>query len=525
MIPVTGTETLGEFVERNLVDRPGKPALIYDGKVFTYGESCGRALKLANALYRRGLRRQHRLAILAQNSHAYVEAYAACEVAGYIAAAVNYRLAPAEILYILKDSQPTALLFDTEYAEIVAALRPQLPEIRRYIAIGADKPDWAEAYEAVLDDAPAEMPPIRSRADDIAYIIYTSGTTGRPKGAMLDHRGQVGFIQIQAVELETKPDDRIFLVMPFYHIGAKCNQLAYSSRGATVVLHRNYDIRAVASAIETEKCTAAHLAPIMVQDLLSLPDLKSFDHSSLRLVQYASGPMSVAQLKRALAAYGPIFMQIYGMTETGLGTVLYAHEHVLGGTPEQTRRLASAGQVPLGYKVRVVRDDGGDCAPEELGEVLISGPGLMRGYWNNHPATLAAIEDGWMHTGDVGTFDKDRFLYVLDRKKDMIISGGENIYPREVEEAIYAHPAVAEVAVVGVPDERWGEAVKAFVVLKAGGAATEAEIVEHCRTLIASYKKPKSVDFIDALPRLPNKKIDKKQLRAPFWSGRERNVN
>jgi acyl-CoA synthetase (AMP-forming)/AMP-acid ligase II len=521
----TGTETLGEFVERNLMDRADKPALIYQGRTFTYGEQCGRALRLANALYRRGLRRQHRVAILAQNSNAYIETYAASEVAGYITVAVNYRLSPAEILYILKDSQPAALIFDSEYGAVVDGLRAQLPEIRHYIAIGEGAPDWAEDYERVLADAPADMPPIRAKPDDIAFIIYTSGTTGRPKGAMLDHRGQVGFIHIQAVELHTSPDDRIFLVMPFYHIGAKCNQLAYSSRGATVILHRAYDIRAVAKSLQDDRATAAHLAPIMVQDLLDLPDLKSYDHSALKNVQYASGPMSVAQLKRALAAYGPIFLQIYGMTETGLGTVLYPHEHVLDGTPEQRRRLGSAGQVPLGYKVRVVRDDGTECAPEERGEILIKGPGLMRGYWNNHPATIAAVEDGWMHTGDVGLFDEDRFLYVLDRKKDMILSGGENIYPREVEEAIYAHPAVAEVAVIGVPDDRWGEAVKAVVALKPGSKASEADIIDHCRTLIASYKKPKSVDFVDALPRLPNKKIDKKVLRNPYWEGRGRNVN
>jgi acyl-CoA synthetase (AMP-forming)/AMP-acid ligase II len=313
--------------------------------------------------------------------------------------------------------------------------------------------------------------------------------------------------------------------MPFYHIGAKCNQLVYSLRGATVILHRSYDIHAVARSIERDRPNVAHLAPIMVQDLLNLPDRDTYDHASLKLVQYASGPMPVAQLKRAIAAYGRIFLQIYGMTETGSGTVLYPHDHVPEGTPTQVRRLSSAGQVSLGYQIRVVRPDGSECAPEELGEILISGPGLMRGYWNNHPASHAALEDGWMHTGDMGLFDADRFLYVLDRKKDMILSGGENIYPREVEEALYSHPAVAEAAVIGVPDARWGEAVKAFVVLKAGQRAAEAELIEHCRTQIASYKKPKSVDFIEALPRLPNKKIDKKQLRAPFWQGRDRQVN
>ncbi len=217
--------------------------------------------------------------------------------------------------------------------------------------------------------------------------------------------------------------------------------------------------------------------------------------------------------------FGPILVQIYGMTETGLGTILQPHQHVLDGPAEWTKRLGSAGQEALGYKVRVVRPDGSDCDVDEQGEILIKGPGVMVGYWNNHPATFAALEDGWMRSGDIGAFDKDRFLFVLDRKKDMILSGGENIYPREVEEALFHHPAVKEVAVIGIPDDRWGESVKAFVVAAPGLSVTEADLIEHCRGYIASYKKPKSVVFIDTLPRLPNKKIDKKQLRAPFWKG------
>lgn len=522
-IPILGS--LGEFVERNARDHASKPALIYQNRTFSHAEYRDRIYRLANALYARGLRRQHRVGVLAQNSPAHLEAYGACEVAGFISASVNYRLAAPEIAYILKDSAPSVLIFDAEYADVVAQIRQQLTELKHYIVIGESPLDWADAYEAVLANATADPPLIRARPDDIAFLIYTSGTTGRPKGAMLDHKGQVDFIRVEAIEMQARQTDRILVVMPFYHIGAKCSQLTYSMGGGAVILHRSYDIREVAASIERDRATVTHLAPIMVQDLLNLPDLTKFDHSSLRLVIYASGPMAVAQLQRALAAYGQIFVQVYGMTETGLGTVLHAHQHVLNGTPEQTKHLSSAGQAAHGYQIRVVRPDGTDCEPEELGEILIIGPGVMRGYWNNHPASFETLEDGWMHTGDIGTLDKDYFLYVLDRKKDMIISGGENIYPREVEEAIYHHPGVLEVAVIGIPDQRWGEAVKAFVVLKPGANVTETEIVEHCRTLIASYKKPKRVIFIDALPRLPNKKIDKKLLRTADWEGYDRQVN
>jgi acyl-CoA synthetase (AMP-forming)/AMP-acid ligase II len=508
--------TLGDVIERNAMLVGGKAAVIYQDRPTTYREFRDRARAIAIRLHQRGIRRQDRVAILAMNSMAYVEFYAACELAGFVAVPINYRLAAPEIMHIVADSAPSALFFDAEYAAIAAQIRNDAG-LKLLVCIGdKDRPDWAEAFEILA--APTNEPlPIRSKPDDIAYIVYTSGTTGRPKGAVLDHTGQVGFIEAQTLEILIRPDDRMLLCMPFYHIGAKCNQLGAQMRGATVVLHRSYDVRAVAETIDRERITVAHLAPVMVQDLLALPDLKSFDHSTLKVVQYASGPMAVAALRRAIEIYGPIFLQVYGMTEAGGVSVLHCHEHVLDGTPEQTRRLGSAGQPAWRCNVRIAHDDGTPCKPGELGEVLVRTRGLLRRYWNNDRETAAALRDGWLHTGDVGTLDEDGFLYVLDRKKDMIVSGGENIYPREVEECLYQHPAVAEAAVIGVPDERWGEAVKAFIVLNSASAPSGDDIIEHCRALIASYKKPKSVEFVSELPRLPNKKIDKKQLRARFW--------
>jgi acyl-CoA synthetase (AMP-forming)/AMP-acid ligase II len=521
----SGVETLGDMVEINAAKSASRISLVYGGRSYSYGEQRSRIHRLCNALYDMGVRRQHRVAILAQNSNAYVEVYAAGEVSGFITVAINYRLAPSEIEYIIKDSAPNVLIFDEEYAAIASDMRGKFPDIRHTVMIGSGEAAGARNYEALLASTADHPPKLRSRPTDVAYLIYTSGTTGRPKGAMLGHAGQLGFIQMQSTEMSARPTETMLLVMPFYHIGAKCNYLMSSYVGGRVILHRSYDIAAVAADIEREKVNVIHLAPVMVKDLLDLPGFDKRRYSSLRLMQYASGPMAVAQLRRAIAAFGPILAQIYGMTETGLGTILHPHQHVLDGDAEWVRRLGSAGQEALGYRIRVVRPDGSDCDVEEQGEIWVKGPGVMLGYWNNHPASLDAIEDGWMKSGDIGAFDKDRFLFVLDRKKDMILSGGENIYPREVEEALYAHPAVAEAAVIGVPDARWGESVKAFVVTAPGMAATETDLIEHCRKHIASYKKPKSVEFVGELPRLPNKKIDKKQLRAPYWEGQTRQVN
>jgi acyl-CoA synthetase (AMP-forming)/AMP-acid ligase II len=521
----SGVETLGDIVEVGAAKFRTRTALVYNGHAFSFGEQRSRIYRLANALHDMGVRRQHRVAILAQNSNAYVEVYAAGEVSGFITVAINYRLTAAEIEYIVKDSAPSVLIFDAEYAAIVQDIGGKHPDIRHFIVVGQGALDGAENYEALLAKSSDHTPKNRSRPTDIAYLIYTSGTTGRPKGAMLDHAGQLGFIQMQAIEMSLRSTDTMLLVMPFYHIGAKCNYLMTSFVGANAILHRSYDIRAISADIRQHKVTTVHLAPVMVKDLLDLPGFDKSHYASLRLIQYASGPMAVAQLRQAIAAFGPILTQIYGMTESGLGTILHSHQHILDGPPEWVRRLGSAGQEALGYRIRVVRPDGSDCEPEEQGEIWVKGPGVMAGYWNNHPATLDAIEDGWMKSGDIGAFDKDRFLFVLDRKKDMILSGGENIYPREVEEVLYAHPAVAEAAVIGVPDSRWGESVKAFVVVAADHKVAEGDLIEHCRRHIASYKKPKSIEFVSALPRLPNKKIDKKQLRAPYWDGRTRQVN
>lgn len=514
--------TLRDVFCRNLALYPDRPAYIFENKAVSHSDFAERVFRLANCLADLGLRRQDRVAILAQNSPEYLEAYAACETAGYVLVPINYRLSAPEVDYIVKDAQPKVVLYEAEYAGIIEELRFGNPDISEFLCI---RGEGSQPFEALMSAAPSDLPRTQPAPDDLAYLIYTSGTTGRPKGAMHDHRGQVSFSQIMASELGILPTDRMVLVMPFYHIGAKCNHLGCSYRGAPIVLMRSYEIDALSEQIERHRVTLAHLAPLMVQDLVALQKKAPRNHSSLRLVEYASGPLAVGPLREAIEIYGQIFMQIYGMTETGMGTVLHAHYHCIDGTEEEVARLASAGQPALGFAIKIVDDNGIDVQAGSIGEILISGPSLMRGYWNNLQATKGALKDGWMRSGDVGSVDREGFLTILDRKKDMIISGGENIYPREVEEALYLHPTVSEVAVIGVPDDRWGESVMAFVVLKAGSATEESDLIEHCRAHIASYKKPKSIQYLDALPRLPNKKIDKKVLREPFWEGRKRKVN
>jgi acyl-CoA synthetase (AMP-forming)/AMP-acid ligase II len=515
---------LGDVIERNARYFPGKTAVVFEERRVSFAEFAARARKFANALGSGGLQRQARFAILAQNCLEYFEAVGAAELAGFIAVTLNWRLSPLELAQIVADATPTVLVFEAQFRAQAESLRQQGGSIERFIVIGAAT-DWAESYEEVVVAAPDAPPLTRPHPEDGVYLIYTSGTTGRPKGVLLSHRAILTAAIGISWETGMRPTDRMLIVMPLFHIGGKINHLANMAIGATIFLHRAFDPTAVLRCIEAERITSAHFAPVMVRSLLDHPELARFRKDSLRSIQYASAPMSVAQLREAMAAFGPIFTQVYGMTECVVGTILHAHEHRPDGTAAEARRLASAGQPFFDHAIRVVRPDGSDCAYEEIGDVLIRGPSLMRGYWNNSAATIESLRDGWMHTGDVGFFDSECFLFIVDRKKDMIVSGGENIYSREVEEALLTHPAVLQAAAIGVPDSHWGESVKACIVLRPGCAASEDELIQHCRNLIASYKKPRSIDFLEALPRLFNGKTDKKQLRARYWQGEGRQVS
>ena len=513
--------TIGDLYRRNARHNPNGIAVVHGDRKVTHADMLARVERAARRLTAQRLHNQDRFAILSKNSLEYLGLYGAAESTGFIAVAINYRLAPEEMAYIVNDSAPKILFFEQEFIGVVEQFKDKIAREIQFVCIG-DPPSWAVAYESLALVEAASVP---SASDtDLAYLIYTSGTSGRPKGAMLDQKGQLEFGRVVAEETALREQDISFIVMPLYHVGAKCNQLAALFRGCTLVMLREYNARLVAEALQTEKVTTAHLAPLMVNDLINLATAEAFDHSRLRLVQYASGPMPVAQLRKAVALYGQIFMQIYGMTEAGSITCLYPHHHILEGPEEWVRRLASAGIAPPSAAIKIVDDNGDPCATGVQGEVIAYTPSLLRGYWNNSVATSDSLDRGWLKTGDIGWCDEDGYLFIVDRKKEVIISGGENIYPREVEEALHFHPEVEEVAVIGVPDEKWGEAVKAFAVTVANRTVSEEDLIAFCKTRIASYKKPKSIEFVARLPRLANQKIDKKVLREPYWRSRSRNV-
>jgi long-chain acyl-CoA synthetase len=479
---------LGDIPRRNARRFPRKPA--FAG--YTWAEVDARVNRLANAL---DVAPGERVAILAENDHRYLETYWALSKRGAIAVPLNYRLLEDELARLVAHAEVSGMFVGPGYRGMSGWT----------IAFGDD-------YEALLERSSTEPPSGGPGADDPFAIMYTSGTTGLPKGAVVTHGNLESNVYNQAIADKADPGDVNLTVTPLYHMGALFRATTYTALGCSNPILERFEPAGVLAAIERERATTCLLVPTMLRMVLDDPSFGEHDLSSLRLVFYGGGPMPPPVLRRAIDAIGCGFTQGYGLTETIEATFLVADDHALDGEPARERRLASAGREAVNAEVRVVDADGRDLPPGEIGEILIRSPSVIREYWRAPELTAQTIVDGWFHTGDAGYRDEDGYLFVVDRIKDVIISGGENVYPKDVEEVLYAHPAVAEVAVIGTPDETWGEVVTAVVVPR-GPVEAEA-LIEHCRTRLAGYKRPRAVRFTDALPRNPSGKILKRELRA-----------
>ncbi len=482
---------------------------------YTWEEFDLRTDALARGLASLGVLRGDRVAVLMLNCHRYLELYYACARMGAAIVPLNIRLARPEIVFILNDSESKVLIVDKTFAPYATG-RDTIPTVENnYDDVVSKGSHMQESVDQAMED------------DDLAGLFYTGGTTGRAKGVMLSHKNVMSNAMNALVAIGFTGQDRWLHAAPMFHLADLCATFGLSMLGACHIFIPVFNPEHVLKVIQNEKVTITVLVPTMINAVLNHPDVDTYDLSSLRRLLYGASPVPVELLKQGLQKWGQIFMQGYGMTETApLLTMLDPADHILEGTPEQTRRLSSCGKELLGVEVRVVNSDGEDVHPGEIGEVIALGPNVMLGYWRMPEATAAAIVDGWMHTGDLATIDEENYIYIVDRAKDMIISGGENIYSVEVENALYTHPAVLEVAVIGIPDDTWGETVLAVVVCKPGMQVTSDELIAHTRTLIAGYKVPRSIEFSqDALPKSGAGKILKRDLRDKYWAGKSRNVN
>ncbi|MFC3077496.1 long-chain-fatty-acid--CoA ligase [Phenylobacterium terrae] len=506
--------------------RPRAPSTTFGGRSRTWGETRDRVARLAQALHGLGVGRGDRVAILALNSDRYSEFLLAVWWAGAVVVPMNIRWTPAENAYSLNDSGTRVLFVDQAFAGQVAAIREACPDLQRLVWLDdAAPPEDMQAYEALIGGHdPA--PDVEAGGEDLAGLYYTGGTTGFPKGVMIPHRALWYNNLVCTKVLEVGADDVVLHAAPMFHMADSCLGGSAFMVGAAHAYVPRFEPEAVMAQIEAQGATHTVIVPTMVAMLLQHPAFATERLKSLQVIGYGGSTISRGVLAEALEKLPHVrFVQVYGQTEMApVVTALPPDCHVLEGP--LTGRLASAGRPAPGCEVRIVGPDGADVAPGQVGEVIARGPGMMHGYWNSPDQTAAAIRDGWVHTGDGAWQDEDGFVYIVDRLKDMIVTGGENVFTAEVESALSTHPAVAQVAVIGIPDEAWGEAVHAVVVLRPGQTAQAQELIAHCAPLIANYKRPRSITFRDEpLPLSGAGKVLKRELRAPFWEGRERRVN
>ena len=516
--------TIGAFTEHWARETPGRTALVFGDARVPYAALHEQVLRCVAALRAAGIGPGDRVGHMGLNHPDYVVLMQAAARVGAVLAPVNWRLVATEVAWILQDAGIRLLLADSAFLPVIEAAAGETG-IERILLTDAARdgePDFAHWVAAHEPDPVA----VAAAPDDVVLQLYTSGTTGFPKGALLTHRSLLGTIEKGALTGEDwsrwDEDDVALVAMPLFHIGGTGWALHALEAGATAVILARPDIEAIIETIEAERVTKAFAVPAVLNMIIHHPRAKTADLSSMTELLYGASPIPLEVLKGAMATFANArFIQCYGATETS-GTVVYLppSDHDVAGN----RRMRGCGKPFPGNEVRIVDAELRGLPPGEVGEIAVKSVSVMKGYHNNPEATAKAIRDGWYLTGDAGWMDEDGYLTIQDRVKDMIVSGAENIYPAEVENALAAHPAVRDSAVIGVPDAKWGEAVKAIVVLKEGASATAEDLIAHCRRHIAGYKCPKSVDFVSELPRNPSGKILKKELRKPYWEGRERQV-
>lgn len=508
---------IGDILRRDARLFARKAGIIEGEKTFTFGELNGRANMLANGLMSLGLKKGDRVAFMGNNCHEFVEYYFGLAKAGLVAVPVNARFSAEEAAHLVNHSESIAFIHTAELEATATKMRKDTPGVRLMISTG-EGAAGVYSYESVLSEASDIEPQAEVAADDVALIMYTSGASGLPKGVITTFGNIMANTNTMCLETRVVPEDVNLLVMPLYHSGGYWPTLTFAYRGATNILMSHFDVEEVLSAIEKHRITFLNLVPTMLLRIVSHPGLSFYNLESLRLIMYAGAPIPLKQLKRAMGILGPHrFYNSLGCTEASGNLISFpTTDHALDGP--MAAKLGSVGKDAMGVEISIVDEQGNEIAPGQTGEIIGRGANIAKGYLKMPEETEQVFRNGWLHTGDLGYRDEDGYVFVVDRKKDIIISGGENVASREVEEVLHQHPAVREATVIGVPDEEWGEAVKAVVALQPdlAGTVTEAELIDFCKARLAGYKKPRSVDFVAELPKNAAGKIDKAGLKRLY---------
>jgi len=513
-----------------------RPALLWEGAWETYGAFAGRVSRLARGLRDSGVSPGSRVAVLLPNGRPFLDLYFAAPLAGAVLVPMNVRLSPGETAAVLDDAEPELFIAGTRYAGTALAAREAAPRAPRIVwvpepefpQLPGEGTAWDERLLSDREGLPLEGS-VEEREDDTAQLYYTSGTTGRPKGVILTHRNVCFHALMAVAELGLDDGDTWLHAAPMFHLADAWACFALTWVGGKHVMAPVFEAGAVLDALQEGEITCTNLIPTMLNALVNHPGAGAREYPSLRKILSGGAPISPELVRRIMDVFRCDYIQTYGLTETSPYLTLSKLKAHLRSIPEEDRfrYKASTGRPLVGVELRVVDEDGSQVPAdgEAVGEIVVRGPSVTPGYWKRPEETARAFREGWFHTSDLAVVDDEGYLNIVDRLKDVIVTGGELVYSIEVEHVLQDHPDVLESAVIAVPDERWGEAVKAVVVLREGREPSAESLIASCRERLARYKAPKSVDFAGALPRTGSGKIDKKRLREPFWRGRDRRVN
>ena len=508
--------TYADIIYRNALLRGKKEAFVYGEKRVSFSEYNERVNRLVHALQSKGLKKGDGIGVLSWNCLECTDVTGAAMKGGFVVSPLNPRMGPDELDYLINYSEVKVLFVGPELAEVVKELKGRLENVAHYIAI--EKPAQAMIfYEDFVSAFPIHEPDVDVKEDDPFIIFYTSGTTGMPRGAVYTHVRKMEEARNKCIMVGLKPHHKHIMILPLFHIGGWSHFWAFFYVGASnvIVAERSFDPEKTLQLLHNENASDIHIVPTHLVGFLGVPKVADYRFEHLERMWYAASPMPVELLRKGIATFGEVFAQGYGQSESGPDISILTKEahRVLDKPREQQKVLSSCGQPCIGVHVRILDENNKDLEMGQVGEISVQSKAIMVGYWNKPEDTARTIVDGWLHTGDMGYFDEDGFIYIVDRKKDMIITGGENVFPREVEEILYRHPAISEAAVIGVPDEKWVERVHAVITLKEGEAATEKEVKKFCKQHLAGYKVPKSIEFVEDLPKNPQGKILKRNLR------------
>lgn len=520
-------KTMSDFYDYICLHYRHRPALICDQTRYSFGDIELNGRKLANAISELGIRAGDNIAVLMPNCPEIVFIDYACSKLGIITTPLAAYLKADDILYILQDTQAKTVIYHESFQECITEVRKKLSDDNRlFICDAEDLSNSSEkmTLKQLFSRGSQNEPECQVKPDDIYLIIYSGGTTGKPKGIVHSHRTWTETLVIIMMEMDVARKEIFVAVTPLTH-GARTFMFPVLMLGGSCVIRRQFQPKDFLKTVENEKGTTTFMVPTMINSLLKFPELDNYDISSLRNILYGAAPISPDLLKEAIRRFGQILTQAYGQTESPTAiSFLSKDDHVIDGDERDEQRLASCGRPSILLDVKLVDDDGNEVQDGDAGEIIVKSPNNMVGYLNNPELTQKTVIDGWVYTGDIAKKDEEGYLYIFDRKKDMIVSGGFNVFPTEIENTLLQHSKVRSVAVIGVPDDKWGEAVKAVVVLEEGQSVLEDELIAFCKEKKGSIQAPKSIDFVESIPYTPLGKIDKGEIRKRYWEGMDRKI-